>query len=137
MSEQTPNAVPPPGTAQAPKDTPFGLEQNVAAGLAYLFCLIGGIVMLVGGGTNKFVRWAAAQSIVLWVAFVLLRVVLGFLWIPLWQSGLWTLYLLLSFVVNIAWLVAWLWTFISAFQGKEVRVPIVAGITDSIFKAAL
>jgi uncharacterized membrane protein len=137
MSEQTPNATPPPSTAQAPKDTPFGLDANVAAGLAYLFGVIGGIVMLVGGGTNKFVRWASAQSIVLWVVFILLRVILGFLWIPLWQAGLWSLYMLLSLVVWLAWLAAWLWTFITAFQGKEVRVPVVAGITDSIFKSAL
>lgn len=121
---------PPP----TPKDTPFGLEPNVAAGLAYLFGLIGGIVMLAGGGTNKFVRWAAAQSIVLWVGFVIVWIVLGFLIWPMVAAGLWGVYSILHLIVNIAALAAWLWTFITAFQGREVRIPVIASITQSIFK---
>src|ERR1700729_2690058 len=98
---------------QPPSDTPFGLEPNVAAGLAYLFCLLGGIVILVGGGTNKFVKWAAAQSITLWGAWAVIWWVLLFLshaWV------FWPVILLASFVLPILGLVVWLWTFISAFQ---------------------
>jgi uncharacterized membrane protein len=112
--------------SEPPKDTPFGLEQNVAAGLAYLFCLLGGIVMLVGGGTNKFVRWAAAQSIVIWVVYVILGFVFSFI-------HLWILYPILWILA----LIVWLWTFITAFQGKEVRVPGIAPLTQSIFKSYL
>jgi uncharacterized membrane protein len=111
---------------EPPKDTPFGLDQNVAAGLAYLFCLLGGLVMLVGGGTNRFVKWAAAQSITIWGLYVVLWVVLGFI-------HLWMLYPIL-WILSI---VVWLWTFVSAFQGKEVRVPGVAGLTESLFKSVL
>lgn len=111
---------------QPPKDTPFGLDQNVAAGLAYLFCLLGGIVMLVGGGTNRFVKWAAAQSITTWVIYAILWVILPFL-------HLWILYPILWLLS----LVVWIWTFVTAFQGKEVRVPGIASLTDSIFKSQL
>ncbi|HEX3671622.1 MAG TPA: hypothetical protein VHT92_07970 [Candidatus Cybelea sp.] len=111
---------------QPPKDTPFGLDQNVAAGLAYLFCLLGGIIMLVGGGTNRFVKWAAAQSITIWVLYFILSFVLSFI-------HLWLLYPILW----ILGLIVWVWTFISGFQGKEVRVPGVASITESVFKSAL
>ncbi|HXO16967.1 MAG TPA: hypothetical protein VN909_02230 [Candidatus Dormibacteraeota bacterium] len=119
---------------QPPSDTPFGLEPNVAAGLAYLFCLLGGIVILVGGGTNKFVKWAAAQSITLWGAWFVIWWALGFLahaWVFL------PLILLVSFVLPILGLIVWLWTFISGFQGKEVRVPGIASLTESIFKSQL
>jgi hypothetical protein len=34
-------------------------------------------------------------------------------------------------------LVVWLWTTISGFQGKEVRVPGIDSITQSIFKSQL
>lgn len=122
---------------QPKKDTPFGLEPNVAAGLAYLFSWIGGIVMLVGGGTNKFVRWAAAQSIVIGVGFTVLRIIIAFLLVPMIASGLWSVYSLISLVVWLGFLAIWLWTFISAFQGKEVRVPVFANITESIFKSSL
>jgi uncharacterized membrane protein len=119
---------------QPPTDTPFGLDANVAAGLAYLFCLVGGIVMLVGGGTNKFVKWAAAQSITMWGAWIVVWWALAFLahaWVFL------PLVLLASIVLPILGLVVWLWTFITAFQGKEVEVPLVAGLTRSIFKSYL
>ncbi len=117
-------------------DTPFGLEPHVAAGLAYLFSWLGGVVMLVGGGTNSFVRWAAAQSIVLGVAVVILYVALGFLAIPMYMAGLSAIHTFLAWLLNIAWLAVWLWTFISGFQGKEVRVPVIANITDSALKSS-
>ena len=79
---------------EPPKDTPFGLEPNVAAGLAYLFTLLGGIIMLVGGGTNKFVKWAAAQSITMWglSTFVL--------WFVLMFIHLWVIYPILWLLVD-------------------------------------
>jgi uncharacterized membrane protein len=118
---------------QPPKDTPFGLDQNVAAGLAYLFMLLGGIVMLAGGGTNRFVKWAACQSITLWALWWVLWWVIGILG----HGFLALLLLLVIWVLPLLGLGLWLWTFISAFQGKEVRVPFVASITESIFKSIL
>ncbi len=117
-----------------PKDTPFGLEPNVAAGLAYLLTWLGGIIMLVGGGTNKFVRFAAAQSIVLWVGWWIVDVAV--FWVIFPMLHLWLLTVPLSMLWSVLALVLWLWTFISGFQGKEVRVPIAASITDSLFKAS-
>ena len=61
---------------QAPTDTPFGLQPNIAAGLAYLFGLIGGIVILLGGGTNRMVKFAAAQSITMWAIYIVLSIAL-------------------------------------------------------------
>jgi uncharacterized membrane protein len=120
---------------QPKKDTPFGLEPNVAAGLAYLFTWVGGIVMLVGGGTNKFVRFSAAQSIVLWVAWWVVYV--AFFWFVVPILHLWLLIFPLWSIWGILALVLWLWTFISAFQGKEVRIPVVDNLTESIFKSML
>jgi len=123
-----------------PKDTPFGLEPNVAAGLAYLFSWVGGLIMLIGGGTNKFVKWAAAQSITLAICVIVAYFVIFFLSFGLMMVhlGILTLFLwLLELVIWVGYVVAWLWTTISAFQGKEVRVPVVAGLTESIFKNML
>ena len=114
---------------QPPKDTPFGLEPNVAAGLAYLFGLIGGLVMLLGGGTNRFVKWAAAQSIVIWGLYFVL-------WFGLSLTHLWILFPIF-WVIWILWLVIWIWTFVSGFQGKEVRVPVIDQLTESLFKSQL
>jgi len=120
---------------QPPKDTPFGLEPNVAAGLAYFFGIIGGVVMLAGGGTNRYVRWASAQSITLWGAYIVLDVALLFCSSVLWM---------LAIIFTIAWmflgilaLILWLYTWINAFQGKEVRIPIIADWTQRFFGSML
>jgi uncharacterized membrane protein len=120
--------------SQPPTDTPFGLQPNVAAGLAYLLGLIGGIIMLVGGGTNKFVKWAACQSITM---FGLLFVI----WIA-WSIAVMLIHPLLlltpvMWLVDILWFVLWIWTFVTAFQGKEVRVPVIDGLTENLFKSQL
>lgn len=112
-----------------PKDTPFGLEPNVAAGLAYLLGILGGIAMLAGGGTNALTRRAATQSIVLWALFIAAFIVVDVL-----GSAVWALGALLHLALTIASLAAWILTSVAAFQGKDVRVPIVAGIASSLFK---
>jgi uncharacterized membrane protein len=120
--------------SEPPKDSPFGLEPNVAAGLAYLIPVIGGIVMMLGGGTNKFVRWAAAQSITMWVAWIIFCWVIGILMVGL---HLWVIFFPVWIVLRIIALVLWLWTFITAFQNKEVQVPVAADLTRNIFKSYL
>ncbi len=118
---------------QPPSDAPFGLQPNVAAGLAYLLGPIGGIIMLVGGGTNRFVKWAAAQSIVMWVCFIVLEFALGFV-IAL------THMFMIGFIWPLLWLLSlflWLWPAIMAFQNREVRVPVAADLTQNLFGSML
>lgn len=116
--------------SQPPQDTPYGLQPNVAAGLAYLFGILGGIVIMLGGGTNQFVKWAAAQSITLWGVYIVLEFLLQF------AGGLVHVLWMLVPIVGLVWFVLWLWTFITAFQGKQVEVPFIAGLTRSFFKSA-
>jgi uncharacterized membrane protein len=117
---------PPPTT-----DGPFGLQPNVAAGLGYLLWIIGGIIMFLGGGTNRFARWSAAQSIVLWGTYIVILFVLNILTMLV---HLWVITGPLSLIVGLVWLVLWIWTSITGFQGKEVQVPVIAGLTKTIFK---
>ncbi|MDE2480868.1 MAG: hypothetical protein KGN02_01595 [bacterium] len=125
---------------QPQKDTPFGLEPNLAAGLAYLLGVIGGIVMLAGGGTNRFVRWAACQAITLWVAYIAFWIALRIVSSLLFAMHLGALALFLipvGMLVALAALVAWLWTWITAFQGREVQLPGIADLTRRFFAAQL
>lgn len=118
--------------SQPPKDTPFGLDPNVAAGLAYLLGLIGGIIMLVGGGTNKFVKWAACQSITLSASYFALWIILDIL--AMIHLG----FLFIFYpIIGLLFFVAWIWTWITAFQGKEVRLPLIADLTERFFGSQL
>jgi uncharacterized membrane protein len=119
---------------QPPKDTPFGLEPNVAAGLAYLCGLVGGLVMLLGGGTNRFVKWAAAQSITMYAVYIVGFIVFKMLGMTI---ILLPLVAILWMVWGLLFLVLWVWTTVTGFQGKEVRVPVIDRITESIFKSQL
>jgi uncharacterized membrane protein len=125
--------------ATQPTDTPFGLQPNVAAGLAYLLGIVGGIIMFVGGGTNKFVKWAAAQSITLWGSYIALSIAISIIGTLLAIIHLGALVLIiwpLWWIVGLLMFVAWLWTTITAFQGKEVRLPLIADLTTRFFPQA-
>lgn len=124
MVEQSPN-------------TPFGLEPNLAAGLAYLLGIVGGLVMLLGGGTNRFVKWSAAQSITLWLSFFVLGIALGVVNMLLFALHLWILFAPVFFLVDAVAFVAWIYTSITGFQGKEVRLPFIADLTERIFASQL
>lgn len=125
--------------ATKPTDTPFGLEPNVAAGLAYLLGLIGGIIMFVGGGTNRFVKWSAAQSMTLWGGYIVVVIAVNILSVLLSVMHLGVLALIifpLFLIFGLLMFVAWIWTFVTGFQGKTVELPVVAGLTKSIFKVS-
>jgi uncharacterized membrane protein len=112
----------------------------VAAGLAYLLFIIGGIVMLVGGGTNKFVKWAAAQSITMWALYFVIYIGIAIVDIVLGLIHLWPLIPIVGIIgmlVGLAYLILWIWTTVSGFQGKEVRLPIIADLTTRFFGSQL
>lgn len=111
-------------------DGPFGLQPNLAAGLAYLFGVVGGIIMLVGGGTNRFVKWSAAQSITIYILAIVGFIVAGIIMVI---PHLGFIAGILFFVVYIYTGICWLWGTIAGFMGKEVRLPVTAGITDKLF----
>ena len=115
---------------QTPTDTPYGLKPNTAAGLAYLFGIVGGIVIMLGGGTNRMVKWAAAQSTTMWALYIVLIAALHFLGSMGGFTGM------ITWLVEVIWFILWLWTFISGFQGKDVEIPVIAGLTRSLFKSA-
>ena len=106
---------------QPPKDTPFGLGAKMLPRDWQTAWQGRGIVMLVGGGTNKFVKWAACQSITLGGAYIAFYIAVTIVD----TVGIAHLYPLigivaiLSMIVGLLMLVAWLYTWITAFQGKK------------------
>src|SRR5271170_3300742 len=130
-------AVPPPPPA-SPGWTPAAaapvtssLQENVAGMLCYILGWVTGIVFLLID-KRPFVRFHAAQSIVVFGFLSLVRVVLaiGFTGGP--GYGFFSLWALISMLVSIVTLVAWIVLMIMAYQGKLFEVPIAAGIAKSI-----
>jgi uncharacterized membrane protein len=119
-------AVPPPPPSQAWTPTPAapasGLQENVAGMLCYILGWVTGIVFLLID-KRPFVRFHAAQSIVVFGVLSLVRIVLaiGFTGGP--GYGFFSLWALISMLVSIVTVVAWIVLIVFAFQGKQYEVP--------------
>lgn len=115
-----------PDTSSA-SSTSTGLQPNVAGALAYLLGLITGIAFLVLEKENRFVRFHAAQSIVVSIAMIALSIALSILstvlaFIPILG---WIVAIVLSLGLGLGSFVLWLFLMWQAFQGKEWEAPIV------------
>jgi uncharacterized membrane protein len=126
-ASQTASAVP---MAPAPAASSEGLAENVAGLLCYVLGWVTGIIFILID-KRPFVRFHAAQSIVVFGALTLLRIgfgivmgiggVVGF--------GLWAL---VSMVLGLLTVILWILLMIKAYQHELFRVPIAAPIADGI-----
>jgi len=112
-----------------------GLEPTVAAALAYVFGWISGLVLLVVEDDDEFVRFHAAQSVVVFGGLTVLWFVLATMRQAILVSGgigLWGLFSALSTLVMLGGLAIWLYLMYVAYDGRWFRVPVAADIADSI-----
>lgn len=118
---------------QDPNQSSFGLQPNVAAGLAALFSWVGGLVILLGKPPQAWVRFVAVQAIVLAVVYVLIQIAYSILSIMLGIAHLGAIALILwpiDMLIGLAFFVFWVISFIQGFQGKAYRIPMIAQYAD-------
>lgn len=103
--------------------TAGGLDQNVAGALTYLLGWITGIAFLLLEPANKFVRFHALQS-------VLVFGTLSIAWIVV-MSTIPILGLVIGLVI-IPWgsVVLWLLLMYKAYRGERFKLPIAGEIAD-------
>ncbi|OGO32553.1 MAG: hypothetical protein A2Z29_04100 [Chloroflexi bacterium RBG_16_56_11] len=103
-------------------DTSTGLKENVAGVLCYVGWWISGIVFLILEPNNKFVRFHAFQSI---VVFVTITVALGiFGWVPTWAG---------NFLRAIIWgigFILWVVLMVLASQDKKYKLPVAGDLAE-------
>ncbi len=103
------------------------LEPNVAGLLCYLLGWITGLVFILIEKENKFVRFHAMQSIVVFGAIHAFYIVfwgLGHL------SGIGILFDVLSWIIAILGFVLWIVLMIRAYQGERYKLPIAGDIAE-------
>ncbi|WP_267639899.1 DUF4870 domain-containing protein [Haloarchaeobius amylolyticus] len=128
-----------PTATSTSEKTSLGVDENVAGALAYVFGVVSGAIVFVLESENQFVRFHAAQSIVLSIAIfaasfalAMVNIVLGIV-IGGLLGGLISLVLsLVGLVAGFGAFALWLYMLYKTYQGETVRVPVVAGIADSI-----
>lgn len=97
--------------------TSTGFDANVAAALAYLVGFVTGIIFLVVEKENRFVRFHALQSTLLFAGIVAIDILLQI--VPILGA------LVVVFIVIPASAVLWLLMMFKAYQGEEFKLPLV------------
>ena len=97
--------------------TSTGLDANLAAALSYLVGFVTGIIFLLVEKENKYVRFHAMQSTLLFLGIVAVDILLQL--IPFIGA------LVVIFVVIPASAILWLFLMYRAYLGDEFKLPLV------------
>ncbi len=105
--------------------TSSGMQQNVAGALCYLLGWVTGIIFLIAEKENKFVRFHAWQSIIVFGAYMVIAIILSFIPIIGWIIGM---------LLGIAIFILWLVLMFKAYQGKMIKLPVAGNIAENQIK---
>ena len=97
----------------------MGLEQNVAGLLCYVLGWVTGIIFFVLEKDNKFVRFHAMQSIIVFGAITVVDIILG--WV-------------LSWLLSILALIPWIVLMVKAYRGEKYKLPVAGNIAEKQVK---
>ena len=113
------------------------LEPRQAAALSYLGICFTGVFFLFWERQNRLVRFSAAQSVVLFLPFLvisgILKAIIALIG-PIWLIG-WVIGGLLSLVLTLMGLAAvvlWLFLMFQAYRGNEVKLPYVGDYAEKL-----
>jgi uncharacterized membrane protein len=121
-------AAAPAGAVTASSD---GMAENVAGLLCYLVGWLTGIIFLLID-KRPWVRFQAAQSIVVFGGLFVIRIALGVMSISMGGLLGFGVMGMLSLLVGLLTLVLWILLMVKAYKHETFRVPIAAGIADGI-----
>ena len=94
--------------------TSTGLETNIAGLLCYVLGWISGLIFLLIEQENKFVRFHAIQSIIVFGILNIAGIILS--WIPLIGFFLWP-------IISVLGLILWIVLMVKAYQGIMFKLP--------------
>lgn len=121
--------------------TSTGLAPHVAGGLAYVLTFVSGIVFLLVEKENEFVRFHAAQSVVVFgalgvanIALNVLAAIIGVL--PVIGDPLALLLgVTAGLVLGLGGFVLWIVLMTKAFTGSAFEIPVAAGYARQLAAA--
>lgn len=119
--------------AQTTSSTQSGLSENVAGFLCYLVGWVTGLIFFLID-KRPFVRFHAAQSMVVFGGLHILQIALGIMGAGMMFMhgfGLFGMGWALSGLIGLVGLVLWILLMVKAYQHEKFEVPIAAGIAKS------
>ena len=128
----------PPPVQTAKSST--GIDENVAALLAYIFGWVSGLIFFLIEKDSRLVRFHAMQSILLNVAALVLGLILWFAWViivivlaqvsEVLASLISVVLGLLIFAFYVACLVAVILCLVKAYQGQYFKLPAIGNFAE-------
>ena len=100
-----------------------GLEENVAGLLCYAGIWVSGLVFLLIETENKFVRFHAAQSIIVFGFLSIIGTV--FSWMPFFH------FYFVSSLVGTIMFVLWIVLMVKAYQGTLYKLPVAGDLAEN------
>ena len=91
-----------------------GLSENVAGLLCYVLGWISGVVFILIEQENKFVRFHAIQSIMVFGVLTVAGIILG--WIPVIGG-------IFSWIISVLGFILWIVLMVKAYQGTKYKLP--------------
>ena len=113
--------------------TSTGIQANVAGLLSYVLGWLTGLIFFLIEKENKFVRFHAMQSMIVFGALFLLQIVLGMFMTALIMMHIGFLvpiFYLLNSLIILACVVLWIVFMIKAYQGEKFKLPVVGDIAE-------
>jgi len=102
-------------------ETSIGMQPNLAALLSYFLGFITGLVFYLVEKKNKFVRFHAMQSMVVFGGIFVINLV---------AVAIPVLGLLISVLLSLLSIVLWVLLMIKAYQGEFFKLPIAGDIAE-------
>ncbi|MGM0567871.1 MAG: DUF4870 domain-containing protein [Elusimicrobiota bacterium] len=106
--------------------TKIGIEENAAGVLCYVLGWFSGIIMFVIERENKFVKFHALQSIVVFLGLMILNILVGV--IPVLGATIGLLIVLLIIFL-------WIFLMVKAFKGEKYMVPFAGDFVENTLMA--
>jgi len=113
--------------------TSTGIEANVAGVLSYVLGWITGLIFFLIEKDNKFVRFHALQSILVFGALTAAMIIihmLGYMLIVMRLGVLFPLLGLLSMLLWLASIILWVILMVKAYQGENFKLPVAGDIAE-------
>ena len=98
-------------------NTSTGLQQNIAGLLCYVLGWITGIIFLIIEKDDKFVRFHAWQSVIVFGILTVLGIIFNWVWF-------------LGYIVWAISVIAWIVLMYKAYKGEKYKVPIAGNIAE-------
>lgn len=101
--------------------TALGMGENLEGALCYFLVFVSGIIFLIFEKDNKFVRFHAMQSVILFIPLAILGFIVGKVPLIGWLA---------SWVISVVSIGLWLFMMYKAFNKELYKIPIIGDIAE-------